>query len=275
MANDEPRKQRPFILAWRSAVLNTSSKPATKLALLGLAEFADVDGTGACVSMEEIAALTGQCSRTVRQALKVANEGWFVRQAIKAQGQAWATYRYTLRLPEGAATVSARHRVAMRKGAEALAAPLDEGAAAVAAGDRQPLPQLPPEGAAAVAAEVGEAEEKRGKKRTRGARATITWEQWISSDTLEAEHERADHLVNAYCQKVGIPSEYGDLFVEWVTRKFRGSGKRQADWPATIRNYLSNGWARLWGIDPTGAYYLTTAGKQLQIELAAEARRAA
>ncbi len=104
MANDS--RERPFILQWRSAVLNSVESAPMKIALLAIAEFADTDGGSCFPSIETVARLSSLHARTARRLLL--DSKWFVRTDRSGTGQAWRTYSYRLVMPEGADTRTAR-----------------------------------------------------------------------------------------------------------------------------------------------------------------------
>lgn len=108
MAN-EPH-ERPFILQWRSAVLNSSLGPMTKLTLLVLAEYADVSGADCFPSVPSIARLMSANERTVRRNLVPAIDAGYIRRSAKSTGttHGWKYYAYNLLIPEYADTKSAR-----------------------------------------------------------------------------------------------------------------------------------------------------------------------
>ncbi|KAF1717915.1 hypothetical protein CSC74_03135 [Pseudoxanthomonas yeongjuensis] len=111
MAN-EPY-ERPFILQWRSAVLNSPLGAATKLVLLVLAEYADVNGADCYPSLPSIARLMSANERTVRRNLDPAIEAGYIQRSCIGKSsngfsQNWKHYKYELLIPTGADTLSAR-----------------------------------------------------------------------------------------------------------------------------------------------------------------------
>ena len=75
--------------------------------------------------------------------------------------------------------------------------------------------------------------------------------------------------VPTYCEKIGLPHEYALL--AWREFKMQHTiglrqNKRQKDWPATFLNALKMNWYNLWRMNRDGEYYLTTQGKQAQLE---------
>lgn len=79
-----------------------------------------------------------------------------------------------------------------------------------------------------------------------------------------------DDAVFAYAERVGLPVEFLALAWQWFRAKYGpdgpGRAKRYVDWRATFRNAVKDCWPKFWAIDQSGAYYLTTAGKQAQRE---------
>ena len=78
-----------------------------------------------------------------------------------------------------------------------------------------------------------------------------------------------DDAVFAYAEKVGLPDEYVGLAWTWFKAKYTdgsGKAKRYADWRATFRNAVKDCWPKFWAIGQGGEFYLTTAGKQAQLE---------
>lgn len=109
MAND--RASRPFILQWRSAVLNSTQPATVKLCLLTLAEWADADGGNCFPAIPSIASRASVNEKTVRRSLDQAEGGGFIRRSYRIQRgvtNGWRQYMYQPILPEGADTVPAR-----------------------------------------------------------------------------------------------------------------------------------------------------------------------
>ena len=104
----EEGRERPFLLQWRSAVLNSPLTGTQKLCLLVLAEWADADGTNCWPAMDRIAAKASVNEKTVRRSMdEVATLGWFTRSHRRTQ-KGWKQFEYTLHLPDAADTVSCR-----------------------------------------------------------------------------------------------------------------------------------------------------------------------
>ena len=108
--SDESR-ERPFVLQWRSAVLNAKLSPTQKLCLLVLAEWAELDGSDCFPALESVAQKAGVNEKTVRRALDATEPlGWFRRQHRQST-KGWKHFQYTLSLPDAADTRSARSAV--------------------------------------------------------------------------------------------------------------------------------------------------------------------
>lgn len=104
---DEPR-ERPFILQWRSAVLNAPLTGTQKLCLLVLAEWADGDGKNCWPAMESIAEKASVNEKTVRLALEVgARNGW-IHRSHRRTSKGWKKFDFSLLLPIGADSTSCR-----------------------------------------------------------------------------------------------------------------------------------------------------------------------
>lgn len=100
-----------------------------------------------------------------------------------------------------------------------------------------------------------------------------TYTEWLAT-TAEPDLEALADQESAYLSKIGVPPEFHDLWFAWCNGQFGADGKkRQRSWPRTLDNYLRNGWHRLWAFNRDGECYLTTAGEQLQRELAADEGR--
>lgn len=84
----------------------------------------------------------------------------------------------------------------------------------------------------------------------------------------------ADDPIYAWAESVCLPAEYLELAWAWFKAKYGPGGdrasKKYTDWRAVFRNSVKDNWGKLWAIDASGAYFLTTTGKQAQM-----ARRAA
>lgn len=122
---------------------------------------------------------------------------------------------------------------------------------------------------------------KADKKRTReekslkaplnpksASKKSATFSSWITALPDGEEAIPADHHVFAYAKRVGIPEEFLALAWTWFERRYSSVAKRYSDWPKVFRNAVEGNWGKLWWIGDDGAYKLTTAGVQLQREVA-------
>ena len=80
----------------------------------------------------------------------------------------------------------------------------------------------------------------------------------------------AEDAVFSYADNVGLPRDFLALAWRWFKAKYgpdgSGKAKRYTDWRAVFRNAVKECWPKYWAIDQSGAYYLTTQGKQAQRE---------
>jgi hypothetical protein len=113
---------------------------------------------------------------------------------------------------------------------------------------------------------------KEARARTPSGRA-LTFDEWLTQAADSGEADRTAEQLLAYMEKAGIPGEFADLVIPWAERKFADDPKRQKSWPRTLQNYVRQAWHGLWAPSRDGGFYLTTAGVQLQRELAADAGR--
>jgi hypothetical protein len=123
-----PRPDRPYVLRWRSAVINAPGvRSTTKLLLLALAEFADTDGGNCYPTIAALEYVTKMGDRAIRRALAAAETaGWLSRahSGRQRRGQGWKAYEYTLLLPEGADIRTARQLASeLHKGPDKATAP--------------------------------------------------------------------------------------------------------------------------------------------------------
>ena len=101
------------------------------------------------------------------------------------------------------------------------------------------------------------------KARKRATPSGLTFTEWYTEAKQQDKVFEPTDAVYSYQQKVGLPIEFVRL--GWVVfmAMHKTSDKRQADWKATFRNYIKNGWLRLWYADnASGQFALTTAGVQ-------------
>lgn len=78
-----------------------------------------------------------------------------------------------------------------------------------------------------------------------------------------------------YIESVGLPDDFLRLHWAWFIGQYmpdgpRG-GKKYTDWRKVFRNSLEGNWGKLWAVNRSGEYYLTTQGEQLRRAVAAKA----
>lgn len=253
---DDTRK-RPFILQWRSAVLNSAEPASTKSTLLVLAEYADTRGANALPGMKSLAQLSSQSERTCRRALEEADGKWFTRQPVNVGGQQWRGYVYTLRIPEGADTTTARSR----KGAVTVSATPEE-----RCGHQEPkVRTLTTEGAVTVSDELGSKQGKATREKRSRAKPLLTFDQWADTHPTPNELIPEDHAVIRFAECAGIPLEFLEL--AWVAfcKRYHDHPKRYQDWSRVFQRAIEEDWLKLWRLDrASGCYVLTNAGEQLE-----------
>lgn len=119
-------------------------------------------------------------------------------------------------------------------------------------------------------------EEKRREEKKEDITETVpvsksqTFESWIKTIPVGADAIPQDHHVFTYADSVSLPREY--LALQWAYfEKYyttgNGKAKKYKSWPDHFRTAVESGYGKLWGIGTDGSYYLTTAGKQLQMEV--------
>lgn len=136
---------------------------------------------------------------------------------------------------------------------------------------RNPSPTLPQPVTVAVAV----AETVDPPKPPEGGRASaVGLKAWL--ETVKAKGEKPipeGDPVFTYADDVGIPHEFLQLaWLEFRHRYTQPDAKRYRDWRAHFRNAVRRNYTRVWYVDPSGEYRLTTVGLQAQ---RAHAERAA
>lgn len=71
-----------------------------------------------------------------------------------------------------------------------------------------------------------------------------------------------DDPVYVYAAEIRLPAAFIELAWAEFAITARTKGKVQRDWRAHFRDSVRRGWQGLWRIEATGAYVLTTAGRQ-------------
>lgn len=110
----------------------------------------------------------------------------------------------------------------------------------------------------------GEVRQLRQRKpRDAGA---VSFADWLAAEKLAGRKPiPEDDTVFDYAKSAGIPDEMLSLvWAEFRARYRENSKKRYTDWRAVFRNAVRGNWFKLWFFDETGAYRLTTAGRQAE-----------
>lgn len=70
-----------------------------------------------------------------------------------------------------------------------------------------------------------------------------------------------DDPIFEWADAAGIPDEWLALAWSEFKTRYRGNGKRYADWRAVFRTAIRNNWFKFWRISQDGQYVLTTEGE--------------
>lgn len=255
-------RDRPFVLRWRSAVLNAPLTATQKLCLLVLAEWADADGENCYPSIPSIAEKASVNEKTVRRALDQTCALGFFSRGHRGTSQGWRRFAYTLQLPEGADI----EPTPSLEGAGVESTPSNP----TCGHSVHDVRTLAPEGVGTVSTDLALPIQDLGKeespsprrKVTRIRSQKLTFDQWMQTIPDDQQAVPEGHHVFRYAQRVGLPIEF--LHLCWLVfqAKHEATSKRQADWLATFRRAAEDNWYRLWWIDDNGQYQLTTQGKQ-------------
>lgn len=98
----------------------------------------------------------------------------------------------------------------------------------------------------------------------------LTFSQWATQCKENGETLLpADYGVFAYARTIGLPEDYLRIGWETFKRDHMESPKKQKDWRLTFMNYVRKGWLKIWYVDQSGVYQLTTAGRQAMLEVSA------
>lgn len=247
--------ERPFVLRWRSAVLNSSEPASTKLSLLALAEFADPNGLHAIPGFPALAAMTSQDEKTCRRAFDRVEGRWFSRVPVKLSGKEWRAYEYTLVMPEGADTVTARSR----RGADT-----ESGAKGGRSGhSRSKVRAQTIEGAGTVPTVLGskQGKENKGEK----IAPLLTLQEFIDQKPKGERFLPRDDAIFQFVEDAGIPDEFHYLAWKAFLLRFKDSSDRCVDWRERYRRAIREDWLKLWRFDSAmDEYVLTNAGEQIQ-----------
>jgi len=103
----------------------------------------------------------------------------------------------------------------------------------------------------------------------------LTFDQWMESLHGSEAVPAADPIFD-WAEKAGIPDSFLELaWLAFADRFTENEEKTYANWRATFRNYVKNGWLDLWRVGRAGEYELTDIGLQWDRVRQAEQREAA
>jgi len=265
---DESR-DRPFVLQWRSAVLNSALPASTKLCLLILAEFADKDGTNCWPAIELVASKATVNEKTVRRAMDQAEPAGWIRRSHRGTKRGWRLFEYALLIPNGADIMPARQ--ANGAGTESTRQGSTSGHSV------HDVRTLSPHGAGTESTDLGitypvtQEEKKPPAPRSTKREKKQTYDEWVQAKPVGEVLIPADHAVFKYAEDVGIPEEFLYLAWEAFQYRYRGRDKRYSSWRRVFLDHIKNNWLNVWRIDQaTGRYVLTQVGLQLQREVKAQ-----
>lgn len=110
-------------------------------------------------------------------------------------------------------------------------------------------------------------------RKGREKRESTTFEQWLAAVRAAGEKPISEYEpLTRYMKTVGLPLELvglaWDRFKSRYTETEKGRRKRYADWRATFLNAIKDNWFKLWYLDASDSWQLTTAGKQADLEAA-------
>lgn len=110
--------------------------------------------------------------------------------------------------------------------------------------------------------------------KVRSKREKISFTAFLAACTEAGEKPiRRDDPIFQFAADIDLPREFLLLAWRWFARRHRSSGRLQKDWRAHFRDAVRGNWAKLWWCPEGKPCELTTAGVQLQRELAAEKER--
>lgn len=265
--------ERPYVLQWRSAVFNSQLSCTVKLALLTLAEWADVDGRNCYPAIPRVAEKASLNEKSVRRALDQADAMGFIARRHKGTAQGWRRFEYTLTLPERADSTPAREPERPDSGSAPLAERADStpGPSQGTCGLSVPnVRTLSPKRAGTESTDLSITYPIPRKQRAR--KAALTFRQWF--DAVDRDDDKAippTHRVHAYAKEAGIPDDFLYLAWRWFVQRYEDDDKRYSDWPKHFLNSVKGVWHGCWRTNwRTGELELTEAGLQLQRQLAAQ-----
>lgn len=114
------------------------------------------------------------------------------------------------------------------------------------------------------------------KKNKRRQSASLTFSQFLEECKAKGERGIADHdPLFEYMAAICLPREFGDIawnaFRRQHTEDPEYRARRQKDWRAHFMNFMRKGGYGLWSRTRDGEWFLTTTGKQAELEQTAEA----
>lgn len=95
--------------------------------------------------------------------------------------------------------------------------------------------------------------------RTRAKKEEVTIQDWMRS-VVESGQRFIPSTDTIWTD--GVPDDFIQLAWKVFEESMTEKGAKKKDWRAQFRTYVRNDYLRLWAINRTGDYYLTTAGKQ-------------
>jgi uncharacterized protein YdaU (DUF1376 family) len=104
-------------------------------------------------------------------------------------------------------------------------------------------------------------------KETKSRAKLVTLENFLKNcEESKIDAIPIDDPIHDYASQIKLPSDF--LYLGWQAFKnLQAPNKKQADWRATFRTYVRQGYLKVWALNSEGVYYLTMAGKQLEREL--------
>lgn len=94
------------------------------------------------------------------------------------------------------------------------------------------------------------------------SRDKVGLEDFIKSEK-EQDRKFFHEDLRAWMTKTETPDDILAVHWYWFRNEF-AAGRKYKDWRATFRKSVIEVWGKLFAIDSSGTYYLTTAGKQIQ-----------
>ena len=229
------------------------------LLALALADHAHDDGTNIYPSVNHLSIKTRQSERTIQYQLRKMEEcGWLVLVADEKGGRGKAReYRINREWLKGAEIAP------IIKGAtDDIKGATDDIKGAIAVAPESSITIIEP----SITIKDGK------NKNPHPSGCTLSKFLDECKEKNEPPIPKDDGVFD-YAADVGIPYEFLELawldFKRIHTDPARKEGrKKQKCWRKTFKNYVSGNYLRIWFIDNSGQFILTTRGKQLQREVA-------